>query len=305
MKSRNIVSVFIAILGGALFYSQIISPKVLYADMVYTNDGDTIRGLVVEEHCDRIVFSTADGENVIFKEKIDNIFFDELEQSYYDIANMFLREGNFEHAEKFYIKSKEVNPNYKIAGYGLARLNDIRTKEIKKYKTQDYPATLKKQLGISIVRDGDFCKVDRVFADNIELHKNDALVLVWDESVKFMDEGEIAKRVVGIPDTPLRLTIRRKIRFSLEKVPWYFRVLGFKKEDMLPLMMEEWQGLVVGSLFIGSLAAKHGLRRGDRITAIDGKSTRYMPLKKADKYIHTKDVELTIERDIELLRTKE
>ena len=274
------------------------------ADAVYLNDGSVLKGLVVEEHYDRVVFSTPDGEKTIPRADIDEIFFDALEQNYYYLANRFLDELDFENAGKFYAKALSVNPDYSEIRKGLLRLEDEKEKSAKKWEPEDGPGALKEQQGILIAREGDFCTVRKAFREDSQLRPGDAITAVWDESAKFMSEKDVAARITGIPGTYATITIERDIKVRLARAPWYFRIFGRKGRESLPLAMEP-EGLTVGKLGSASSAVKSGLRPGDRITAIDGVSTRYMPLKKARALIHdeaVKGIRVTIRRDIGLER---
>jgi hypothetical protein len=274
-----------------------------YADTIYKEDGTIIKGLVVEEHHDRVVFSTYEGEITVLKEIIDEIFFDELEQNYYYIANRFLAERDFERAEKFYIKAREANPSYSMPHDGLSRLSDVRLKEVRAFSPDSPLRTLKEQLGISLARKNDLCRIDVVFGKHKDILLGDAVTNVWDESTKFMNEEKVAERLVGIPETSVEVTIQRSVHFRSRSAPWYMRVIGMKKKHTLPLQMA-WEGLTVGHVLPGTLAAQIGLKRGDRIVAVDDQETRYMPLKKAHTLIHSgaQEVELIIERTIVLTR---
>ena len=301
-KIRRIITIYFLF---SIFY--LLSSYSCNADTVYMQDGTIVKGLVVEEHHDIIVFSTPDGEITIPREDIDEIFFDVLEQNYYYLANKFLNNGEFEVAEKFYNKALGVSPGYIEVQKGLSRLKDKREKEIKKWKTADSLETLKNQIGVSIARDGDFCKVKKAFREGTPLAADDAVVAVWDESTKFMPEKDVAERIAGVPDTSVIITIQRTARLRLGGAPWFlkmFGMFGLKNKESLPLEMET-EGLVVGKVSQASSVARRGLRQGDRITSIAGKPTRYMPLNDARTLIKNrvkKGVELVIRRDIELVR---
>jgi hypothetical protein len=287
-----------------LCFLFVIGAHTGYADTIYKEDGSITKGLVVEEHHDRVVFSTYEGEKTVFKETIDEIFFDELEQNYYYIATRFLNEHDFERAEKFYVKAREANPSYRMPHDGLSRLSDVRLKEVRSWSPESPLRTLKEQLGISLSRKDDLCRIDVIFGKSKEVQLGDAISSVWDESTKFMTEQQAAERLIGIPETSVKTTIQRTVRFRSRSTPWYMRVMGMQKKHVLPLQMA-WEGLTAGHVIPGTLAAQVGLQRGDRIVAVDGRSTRYMPLKEARALIHNsaqEEVELTIERDIVLTR---
>lgn len=285
--------------------SCLIAVNAVFADTIYMQDESIIKGLIVEEHHDRVVFSTADGESPVFRGDIDEIFYDRLEQNYYYIANKLLNEDDFENAEKFYKKAIDANPKYKGAREGLSRLNDRRAREIKKWKTPNSLSALIKQAGVSISEKWDFCRVNKVFAKDTKLRVGDAITFVWDESTKFMKKKEVSGRIAGVPNTQVALTIQRDIKLSSAPIPWYLRVFGRKKEGALALKMG-LEGLTAEKPSPGSVAAKAGIKFGDRIVSIDGSPTRYMPLEEAARLIRTKisqGLELTIERDIKLIRS--
>ena len=67
----------------------------------------------------------------------------------------------------------------------------------------------------------------------------------------------------------------------------------------------EFDGLTVSGVKEGGSAFEAGLKKGDLITAIDGNSTRYMPLKKAIELIRnskTGSTKLTLRREIIIWR---
>ena len=71
--------------------SCLIAVNAVFADTIYMQDESIIKGLIVEEHHDRVVFSTADGESPVFRGDIDEIFYDRLEQNYYYITTMTIK----------------------------------------------------------------------------------------------------------------------------------------------------------------------------------------------------------------------
>lgn len=278
--------------------------NISFADTVYMNDGSTIKGLVVEDHCDRIVFSTYEGEKAILKNDIDEIFFDDLEQNYYYIANKFVCELDFERAEKFYDKALDVNGGFKPAIDGISRMKDVRTKSIKKWDDTKPLDMLREKFGISLSQKGDFSAVSEVIKKRSPFSKEDAISAVWDESMRFTPPDEVAKKMAGLAGTSVKVVIRRDVVFCSRCVPWYLAMFGIKREGVLPVRMEI-DGLTVGGLAPASLAHRSGLKTGDRIVAIDSRPTRYMPLKEAKKLIHKdipQEVILTIERDLMLER---
>jgi len=298
-RKKRILIIWLIVAGCSLFPQADCG-----ADAIYLNDGNVLKGLVVEEHHDRVLLSTLDGEKAVPRSDIDEIFFDALEQNYYYLANRFLDEGDFEHAEKFYAKALSVNPDYSEIRKGLLRLKDEKEKNIKKWKPADLQGLLREQGSISIAREDDFCVVRGVFREDSQLRPGDAITAVWDVSSKFMSAEEVAARITGIPGTRATITIERDIKVRLARAPWYFRMFGRQRKESLPLTMEP-EGLTVGKLGSASSAVKSGLRAGDRIIAIEGASTRYMPLRKARALIHDeaiKGIRVMVRRDIDLER---
>ena len=79
--------------------------------------------------------------------------------------------------------------------------------------------------------------------------------------------GEVLDALLDKPSLELKCTMERTI-----DAPGGLEGTSFTME---------FDGLTVASIREGSVSAEAGLRKGDLVTAIDGKSTRYMPISKA------------------------
>jgi C-terminal processing protease CtpA/Prc len=91
------------------------------------------------------------------------------------------------------------------------------------------------------------------------------------------------------------LDIKRKIIFALD--PHKDSIYGGVGGIGLSLEMKE-QGLTASDVKDGSLAAKKGLAKTDIIVAIEGKPTRYMPIKEAIKLIDKSSSRGRIDLDV-------
>jgi len=293
-------------LYAIIFVLSLMLSHVAFCDTLYTEDGSVRKGLVVENHHDRVVLSTSEGESTVFKKDIDEIFFGLLEDNYYYLANRFAADGDFQNAEKFFKKALGVNPDYDKFRMALYRLEEARDKASRKWKPNDIFKLLFDQLGISIAKEDGFCKVVKVRDSDI-FRTGDAVSAVWDESTKFMTKNEVAERLCGIPRTTFRVKIQRKVNFTPGHAPWYFRIFGFKGQEVLPLEMYP-EGLTVGRVGHNSSATASGIKSGDRILSINGESTRYMPLNKARSLMRGKShgvVEFIVERETTITRRGE
>ena len=280
------------------------------ADTVYLTSGEAVKGLVVEEHHDRIVFSTYKGEIEIPKFSIDQIFFDTEEGNQIYLGNKALDEGEFELALGFYQKAYQINPDLEKVKGALVRLLDAINRKNLNISPQDAPVKLKEQLGIAIERHKNKIRVlsvnDEPLAKKAGLAVSDIITNVWDASVMFMDSSSAALLMTGAPQTPIKLTIEREIRLPVSPVPWFKRIFkGFIFNDFGFKLALKPSGLI--AVYVGpqGIAVQCGLQVMDEVTRINGESTRYMPVSLVRKKIfqsNLKEVVLTIKRQVFLIR---
>lgn len=280
------------------------------ADTVYLASGDAVKGLVVEEHYDRIIFSTYKGEIEIPKFEIDQIFFDTEEDNQIYLGNKAFDEGNFELALGFYQKACQINPDLEKVKGALVRLLDAISRRNLNILPQDAPAKLKQQLGIAIERRKDKIRVlsvnDKPPAKRGGLAAAVIITNVWDASVMFMDAESAALLMTGAPQTPVKLTIEEEINLSVQPAPWFKRIFkSLRFNDFGFKLVLKPTGLMIVYVDPQGIAAKSGLQVMDEVTRINGESTRYMPVSLARKKIFQsklKEAALTVRRQISLVR---
>ena len=112
VKSVKKIFLLIVFVQSILVYSVIAE---LYADIVVMNEGEELKGVVVEEYDDRIMLSTIDGEKQVMRKDIKKVIFDLEEQNLTSIGDFYQDNKRFEKAAYYYKRALIVNPNYKKA----------------------------------------------------------------------------------------------------------------------------------------------------------------------------------------------
>lgn len=300
--------------------------KIGAADTIYTNEGQEIKGIVVEDYKDRIVLSTINGEVTIMKSDIKELYFDEEVDNLIKLAEQAKEKRDYIRALTYYDLAFRKNPNSKAAKDGLVFLEgylfrkeqaqkeaDVRRREELESRGAVVPSVkpeaeeisekagrLKKALGIKIdMKDGlpQIMSVQRGSpADEAGIIKGDKIAAIWGRLTGYMGLREVMDAFLDKPSLELKCTLERTVdlkvsRFSLVVPPSHLVGASFAME---------LQGLTIASVKEDGSAANAGLKKGYLVTAINGKATRYMPLKKAMSMIrHSKDgtARLTIRRD--------
>jgi len=63
-----------------------VSCMVSYADTIYTKEGKEMKGIVVEDYTDRLIFSTIDGEITVMKPDVRELYYDSEEDNLLKLA---------------------------------------------------------------------------------------------------------------------------------------------------------------------------------------------------------------------------
>ena len=244
-----------------------------YADIVYTTSGDSIKGLVVEEHHDRVVLSTEEGERPILKKEIDEVFYDDAERNYLYLGNQALEIGDFTLAKGFFQKALQIAPEFLEAQDGLHRLEDRRATAANPGSVPKDPAAfLQKSLGLHLAQKDNWIFVEAVESGSLSAQAGfdagDIFISVWGDSLGFIPLEEAAQVLVGPPGSERKLTIERVVEIRWPGVHLEMGRLGLTVDK-----------LEQGSPAAGILAPQ------DRIVAIGEKATRYMPLEEARRLL--------------------
>jgi C-terminal processing protease CtpA/Prc len=276
------------------------SADVARADTIYTRQGKEIKGIVVEDYNDRIVFSTADGEITIMKPDIRELYYDSEEDNLIKLAEQAKEKKDYVRAFIYYDKALKVNPQSKKALEGtvflqgylfrkdqLQKEEDIKKREaIENYGTaiKEEPSegeklkqkadTLYKSLGIAIKMESGTPVVESVRlkspAQEAGIKRGDRLIAVWSRLTGYLSNDEVLDMLLDKPSLELKCTMERDVDVHLDPG----NVIGAS-------FSMEFDGLTVAGVREGAAAARAGLKKADLVTSINGQSTRYMQLKAA------------------------
>lgn len=245
------------------------------ADEIYFISGRTLKGLVVEEHVDRLVVSTVDGEQVVWRSEVDQVFFDDPERNYLYLGNDALAGGDVNSALTLYQKAIQLNPGWEEARDALRRLDDRQRRMTGAWVVEHPERTLEAAWGLTFSATESYPVVAAVtpqgHAAQAGLQAGDALVAVWGESMGYRSLAQVADRLLGPAGTDVKMAIRRDVTVrpaEAPNAPWP----GFGV-TMAP------EGLTISD--VGVLGTAAGLQAGDLVVTLDGRPTRYLPLGQA------------------------
>lgn len=292
----------------------------IYADTITMKDKTKVKGLIVEEYVDRVIFSTADGEREIFKKEIDSIEYDAPEQNLFQIGREYEKKLQYEKATFYYKRALEINPEYKEARDAFLssqavmwREEEARSKKELEHRRMvlgwqesgtkeptvamalDKNELLKKNLGFELlISDGNFVVtkvVEGSGAYNAGIKEGDVLSAIWGRLVRYSKFEDVFNKLNIQQFSELKLSIERDIVLPRRVSDVSFKI--------------GYEGLFIKEIVPGGASEKTGLKTGDIVTHIDKTPTRYMPLERAVELIKdkTSPFPLRIKRDIILKRT--
>ena len=308
--------------GIIIFSLFFFSLFALYAsaDMVKLKNGETVKGLILDEYKDRIVLSTASGERVLMKGDISSAVYDSEERTLLRKADNLFKKGQYIKAYYAYAGIVELNPEQEEARQRLNYLRNyiedkthdkFRGKSAKRiYHGEDATQgssleKLRDTYGVVLVQKendvyvGQMTKIlkDRYFK---ALKPGDKIVNVWGEMSAYMDAREVAALMMNSDqvDMEIERSLDPKLTYAgslLSKLFFgYRRVIGAKlvlRRDGIKIY-----GLVKSGPFFVS-----GVEKGDLLYRIAGESTRYMPMERVVEIIMAsqgKDLDIVIHRKL-------
>ena len=313
-----------------VFFIVAVDPISLYADTLIMKDRSEIKGLVLDEYVDRITLSTVDGEKVFFRKDIDRIEYDTPEQNFMRLGREYELRGAYDKAAFYYKKASASNPNYKEARDAFLAMqakvwkqeDEITEKEIKRREmikdwrrdrhkevlssAKDKKVSLKEALGISLAeKEADFIIEEvRLFSNAYKagVKEGDVLVSIWGKRTTHRKIEEVMDELIGPKHSEVRISIAREMHASIKDIRMYknfYKGLGI-------LLAFEHDGLRIQEVERGKIGYRLGFKKGDFLMAIDGESTRYLPLDKIIAHINSakdsKNIIFNIERSINLRR---
>ena len=291
------------ILPALLFSSQ------AFADTLILRNDRHIKGLVVEEHEDRIILSTIVGEIPVLRRGIKKIDYSDPAQNFMSVGKEYEKKQRWGEAIGYYEKAAEINPNLDEAKMAVARvrnrfwakaaagpeaeiekrqsLHDNAVKQLKApaggpradaIMTNDPGELLWQSLGVRLMKKGDWVHLSEISkklgaSARVGLRAGDRLVAVDGESLRYISMEAARQHLIEPRYSTFTLDYDRTL--SLAKT-------GFEKspKDFGFDLKLTARGLVISSLAANGLAARSGLKVEDAIVEVNGKTTRYVPVKK-------------------------
>jgi len=315
MKSAGSrVLVFIAVLGFSL-----TCRGVSLADTVHLKNASSIKGIVIEDYVDRIVYSTIDGEREILKSDIVRIEYDEAFDNLVKMGDSSFEKGYYRAALKYYLMAQEVNPDISSLNNKIYHTEAIIYKTPEKQKRDllamknevisgrpttrpemekvDPQEAIKAELRISIERgnSGRFY-VGKISKDSpfkkAGAKPGDAVISVWSKLCDYLSFDDLYDLLTDEREAMTNVVIERQMS-----------VKGRDPSGAGILM--EWEGAVIGSVKDDSPADNAGLKEGDLITKIKGKSIRYTPLKAVTGWFEERkeDLGITVQRKLVIFKS--
>ena len=309
-------NIFLALL---IAYSLQLTAYDLHADTIYTKDGKELKGIIIEDYKDRVIFSTVDGQSVIMKSDVKELYFDTEEQNLIKLAEQARDKNDYIKAFVYYDKAFKLNPTSRAAKDGIVFLQgylfkkDMSQKEDVVRRHNEYESRgrtadiksdedkfnedlkkLRTEAGITLTSEDGMTRIESVragsSADGSGIKVGDTLIAIWGRLVGYMSLKEVIETLLEKNSLETKITLERNINVAVRPSNSIGAVLSMQLD-----------GLTVSTVEDGSTASEAGLRPGDIITAINGDSTRFTPLNKAVASIKgSKDgrINLTIRKDI-------
>lgn len=304
------------------------------SDTIVTNDGKEIKGIVVEDYKDRVVFSTVDGEVSVMKSDIRELSFDSEEDNLIKLAEQASEHREYSRAMSYYEKALKINPESAAAKQGIVYLrgNLFRNEEAVKaaaIQRQQDIETYGGQVDVMSKRDDITGLAERLdkstgikldIVDSLPeivyvktgspayeagLRKGDRIISVWGKLTGYLSLKDILDLIINKSAIEIRCEIERvvDVQINPKKTP----ISG--PDDLIGASFSmEIDGLTVSSVKEGGAAMDAGLAKDDLITYINSFKTRYMPLNKAVELIrglNESTVKLTIRRKSLIWRTSD
>ncbi len=298
------------------------------ADTVTLKSGESIKGLAVEHHSDRIIFSTVDGEKSLLLQDIQDIKYDDPEQSFLQIGKKYEEQNKLGESLAYYEKALEINPDLEEArkaasgvrnrfwaetskgpkdeiqrqqliydAWGQGR--DI--KELMNEQVVKAGALLRKNLGLTLEKKDDWVRLQAVSLGSdgamAGLKHGDRLVSVDGVSLRYLTVEVVQTKMLMPRYSSFNLEIERDILLPRSKA-------GRLKDMGFDLKLE-YQGLVIDRVEEKSIAAKYGLKTHDLLVQVEGKPTRYLSLKEVKQLVEdskAEKVKLSVRRGAFLSR---
>lgn len=290
------------------------------ADTVILKNEKELKGLIVEQHEDRVILSTEKGEVPVFRAGITNIKFDDPSQNFYQVGSAYEKEGKYGEALAYYEKSLELNPSAKETQMAASRVRnhfwqastegpkgEIEKRQLlsdaygtgklpKKGTAVNSDKELKDRLGIRLKRRGDWNSIMSVDSSKpfgqAGLRMGDELVSIDGQSLRFLNASVVTKKLLEPHASHIIIQTQRDLVIMKES-PLSLSDIGFN-------LKLEYDGLVITEVASEGRAYKAGLRDNDLLIFVNGSPTRYTPMGKVKQIIEdpaTKKIVFSVRRN--------
>lgn len=297
------------------------------ADTILLKNNKILKGLVVEQHADRIILSTEKGEIPILLTGVKEVQYSDPEQSYYQLGKSYESQNKLAEALAYYEKAIQTSPDFEEARTAAAGVRNRywaestegprdevekqqmiyeswksgRTmKDLSDSKVERGKDLLKERLGLVVEKSGDWVHVFGVSpkkdADIAGLKKSDRLVAMDGASLRYLDPMAVTTRMLKPRYSSFTLEFERDV--------WLKKQKGDSGLSGLKLALK-YQGVVVEAVEESSAADQAGIREQDLLVQIKGQSTRYTPLGTITKILSNpsgEKIPCTIRRSVILTR---
>jgi membrane-associated protease RseP (regulator of RpoE activity) len=293
------------------------------ADTVILRDGTRVKGLILDEMKDRIVFSTPAGEVEILKSEIRSAIYDTETQALLQKGRNQIRRGQYIRAYYTFENVLEMDPEIDEARERLVYL----ASQVERINRQDFvgdpgqrnarlaggkkkPAieTVRETIGLTFFSDGKYVTVRDTGgkgtpAFEAGLMPGDRIVSVWGNMAAYMDEDGVAESLLDAPE--VKMTVERTVTLVLPpsgKERTWPPVPAYRRATGAAIFLKK-KGFVAGDVSPGGAFGEAGIKEGDLLYRIAGKNTRYMPFRAVRSTIEAGrggGMEVVIRRDISL-----
>jgi hypothetical protein len=292
-------------------------------------DNTEMKGLVVEQHEDRVVLSTDQGEVPVLREKIQEIVFDDPAQSFMQVGESYENAQRWGEALAYYEHALKLNPELEEAKKASVRVRNRfwsqaatgPNSEIEKrqalYESWGKSAAsgqrmagqarteiraLREELGLVLSKKGDWVQITQVLPQKdaalAGLKRGDRLVEIDGRSLRYLGNEVVRQKFLSPRYSNFTLEVERDL--TLPKTGFERDLSEFGVQFKL-----EHRGTVLQSVKAGSPASRAGLKEQDLCVAVNGSSTRYLPIHKMLETIKSGPSEastVTVRRSVILTR---
>lgn len=296
------------------------------ADTITLKNNRVIKGVIVEDYHDRVIISTHEGEQFFKKSDILRVFYGTDEQNFLKLAKMSVDRGRYQEAYAYYDRALRANPKSKEARSGKVYVQNFiyKSKEKKKLfdirrrssfeefgdplagegRSGEGSEDLKKNIGLELIMAETNPQVIEVVNDSpahkANIQEGDYIISIWGRLTGYMSMKQVTDILLEKSTNERAITIERNALVKIDKERGFLANI----DNLIGASFSmELDGLTVSAVKMRGPAERAGVKKGDLIVAIDGASTRYMPLKIAVEMIHESKrdtVELTLRRNVNI-----